>query len=68
MTQLTIHFVNCGGLDNAKLRKVGCGLGSEVVLRGRYGVAWMLFGWALIVMLIGGGIFIVANLSHFIPG
>ena len=32
-----------------------------VVLRGRYGIGWMLAAWALIVMLIAGGIYVVAN-------
>ena len=37
------------------------------MLRGRYGIGWMIWGWLVIVVLIGGGIYLVANANHLFP-
>jgi hypothetical protein len=36
------------------------------MLRGRYGIGWMLVGWLVIVVLIAVGIYAVGNISHFL--
>jgi hypothetical protein len=33
------------------------------MLKGRYGVGWMITGWIVIVALIGAGIYLVGNLA-----
>jgi hypothetical protein len=38
------------------------------MLRGRYGVGWMIVAWLALVALLAGGIYLVANLAHFIVG
>ncbi len=45
-------------------RKTRDGPGEHIMLRGRYGVGWMILGWAVIVVLIGAGIYVVGNANH----
>jgi hypothetical protein len=33
----------------------------DVMLKGRYGVGWMVVGWLIIVMVIAGGIVVVGQ-------
>lgn len=35
------------------------------MLRGRYGLGWMLVAWLVIVALLGGGIYLVGNFARF---
>lgn len=34
------------------------------MLKGRYGFGWMVVAWAVIVLLIAAGIYLVGNLTH----
>lgn len=34
------------------------------MLRGRYGVKWVIFAWLAIVGLIAAGIYLVGNVAH----
>jgi len=38
------------------------------MLRGRHGVGWMILGWAVIVVLMGGGIYLVGIASQLFRG
>jgi len=38
------------------------------MLRGRHGAVWMIVGWLVIVVLIGGGIYLVGSVAHLFPG
>jgi hypothetical protein len=38
------------------------------MLRGRYGVRWMIFAWLAIVALIAAGIYLVGNVAHVFGG
>jgi len=38
------------------------------MLRGRYGVRWMIVAWLVIVGLIGMGIYLVGNVAHLVGG
>jgi len=38
------------------------------MLRGRYGVGWMVVAWLVMVALLAGGIYLVGSLARFIFG
>ena len=40
----------------------------HIMLRGRHGIGWMILGWAVIVLLIGGGIYLVGSMANLFRG
>lgn len=38
------------------------------MLRGRYGIGWMIVAWLVTVALIAAGIYLVGNLTHLFGG